>query len=158
MQLLAPTNGQKKLTSLVELGKAERSWGEGRSCRRNSSLNYSGPPRSLKHWTTKQTAYTCWYEAPNTYTVEDFWVSFYSEMMHLTFYRLEAPGSLENIQWGINVLKQNLLVGLHRKGSISWGWREEPVLQNHLKETSYPGGQKDLNYKENYHNDSIYYY
>ena len=36
---LYPTNGQKHLTPVVELGKAERSWGEGRPCRRTSSLN-----------------------------------------------------------------------------------------------------------------------
>jgi hypothetical protein len=35
---LHPTNGQKQLTPVVELGKAERSW-EGQSCRRISSLN-----------------------------------------------------------------------------------------------------------------------
>jgi hypothetical protein len=33
------TNGQKFLTPVVELGKAERSWGEGRSYKRTSSLN-----------------------------------------------------------------------------------------------------------------------
>jgi hypothetical protein len=36
---LHPTNGQKQLSPVVELGKAENSWGEGRSCRRTSSLN-----------------------------------------------------------------------------------------------------------------------
>jgi hypothetical protein len=36
---LHPTNGQKQLTPIVELGKAERSWGEEQSCRRTSSLN-----------------------------------------------------------------------------------------------------------------------
>jgi hypothetical protein len=36
---LHPTNGQKQLTPVVELGKAEKSWGEGWSCRRTSSLN-----------------------------------------------------------------------------------------------------------------------
>jgi hypothetical protein len=48
---LHPNNGQKQLTPVVELGKAERSWEEGRSCRRTSSLNLnswdvsnSGPP------------------------------------------------------------------------------------------------------------------
>jgi hypothetical protein len=35
---LYPTNGQKQLTPVVELGKAERSWG-GWSCRRTSNLN-----------------------------------------------------------------------------------------------------------------------
>jgi hypothetical protein len=90
---LYPTNGQKQLT-LVELGKAERSW-EGQPCRRTNSLNYSGPPRSFKHWATKKAAYTSWYEAPNTYTVEDCWVCVHSEMMHLTLKRLEAPRSLE---------------------------------------------------------------
>jgi hypothetical protein len=33
-----------------------------------------GPLRSHKHWTTKQTTYTSWYEIPNTHTVEDFQV------------------------------------------------------------------------------------
>jgi hypothetical protein len=33
------TTGQKQLTPVVELGKAERSWGEGWYCRRTSSLN-----------------------------------------------------------------------------------------------------------------------
>jgi hypothetical protein len=36
---LHPTNGQKQLNHLVELGKAERRWGEGQSCRKTSSLN-----------------------------------------------------------------------------------------------------------------------
>jgi hypothetical protein len=36
---LHPTNGQKQLMPIVVLGKAERSWGEERSCRRTSSLN-----------------------------------------------------------------------------------------------------------------------
>ena len=56
-------------------------------------------PRSLKLCTTKQTAYTSWYEAPNTHTVEDYWVCVYSAMMYLTLKRLEAPGSLE-VWWG----------------------------------------------------------
>jgi len=34
-----------------------------------------------------------------THTVEDFWVCVHSEMMYLTFKRLEAPGSLE-VRWG----------------------------------------------------------
>jgi hypothetical protein len=57
-------------------------------------------------WTSKisqtldhQSAYTSCYETPNTHTVEDFWVCVYSEMMHLTLKRLEAPGSLE-VRWG----------------------------------------------------------
>jgi hypothetical protein len=37
--ILHPTNGQKQLTPVVELGKAERNWGERRSYRRTSSLN-----------------------------------------------------------------------------------------------------------------------
>jgi hypothetical protein len=36
---LHPTNGPKQLTSVVELGKAERSWREGQSCRRTNTLN-----------------------------------------------------------------------------------------------------------------------
>jgi hypothetical protein len=96
---LHPTSGQKQLTPVVELGKTERNWGQGRSYRRTSSLNYSGPLRFLKHWTTKEVAYTSCYEAPNTHIVEDFWVCVYSEMMHLTLKRLEAPGSLE-VRWG----------------------------------------------------------
>jgi hypothetical protein len=92
-------NGQKQLTPVVELGKAERSWGEGQSCRRTRSLNYSGPPTSLKHGTTKQTAYTSWYEAPNAHRVEGFQVCVHSEMKHPILKRLEAPGSLE-VRWG----------------------------------------------------------
>jgi hypothetical protein len=42
------------------------------------------PLRSFKHWTTKQTSYKSLYKAPNTHTVEDFWVCVHSEMMHLT--------------------------------------------------------------------------
>jgi hypothetical protein len=37
---------------------------------------------------------------PNTYTVEDFRVCVFSEMMHLILKRLEAPGSLEVRQGG----------------------------------------------------------
>jgi hypothetical protein len=48
---LHPTNGQKLLNPVVELWKAERSWGDGRPCRRTKSLNQSGPLRTLKHWT-----------------------------------------------------------------------------------------------------------
>jgi hypothetical protein len=36
---LHPTNRQKQLTPVVELGNTERSWGEGWSCRRTNSLN-----------------------------------------------------------------------------------------------------------------------
>jgi hypothetical protein len=96
---LHTTNEQKQLTPVVELGKAERSWGEGWPCRRTNSHNSSIPWRSLKHWTTKQTAYTSWYEDPNTHTVDDFRVCVHSDMMHLTFKRLETPGSLE-VRWG----------------------------------------------------------
>jgi hypothetical protein len=42
---LHPTNGQKQLT-LVELGKGERSCGEGQLCRRTSSLNLDPPSLS----------------------------------------------------------------------------------------------------------------
>jgi hypothetical protein len=88
-------NGQKQLTPAVELGRLnERSW-EGWACRRTSNLNSSEPPRSVKHWTTKQAAYTSWYEAPNTHTIEDHPVCVHSEMIYLTLKRLEAPGSLE---------------------------------------------------------------
>jgi hypothetical protein len=55
--------------------------------------------RSLKHWTTNQAASTSRYEAPNTHTAEDCWVWVQSGMMHLTFKRQEAPGSLE-VRWG----------------------------------------------------------
>jgi hypothetical protein len=88
-------NGQKYLSLVVELGKTERSWGEGQSCTRTSRLNYSESLRSLKHWTTKETAYSSWYEAPNTHTVEDIQFDVHLEMMYLTPKRLEAPGSLE---------------------------------------------------------------
>jgi hypothetical protein len=90
---LHPTNQQKQLIPVVELGKAERSWGEG--CTVGGPKSLSGPLRSLKHWTIKQIAYTTWYEAPNTHKVEDFQVFVHSEMIHLTLKRLEAPGSLE---------------------------------------------------------------
>lgn len=43
---LHPNNGQKQLSPVVILGKAERSW-EGWSYRKTSSLNESRPPRSL---------------------------------------------------------------------------------------------------------------
>jgi hypothetical protein len=50
---LHSTTGQKKLIPVVELGKAERSWGEGQSWRRTSSLNLdpqdianNGPPKT----------------------------------------------------------------------------------------------------------------
>jgi hypothetical protein len=85
--------GQKQLI-VVELGKAERSWGEGRFCRKTSSLNQSGPPRSFKHWNTREHTQSS-YEAPNTYTVDNFQVCVHSEMMHLSLKRLEVPGSLE---------------------------------------------------------------
>jgi hypothetical protein len=95
MQIFAPSNGQKQLTPVVELGKTGRSCG-GQSCRRTSNLNWTPEiSQTLDH----QTAHTSWYEAPNTYTAEDFWVCVHSEMMHLTLKRLEDPGSLE-VRWG----------------------------------------------------------
>jgi hypothetical protein len=50
-------------------------------------------------WLTKRAAYTSWYEAPDTYTVEDCLVWPQWEKMHLTLERLEVPGSGE-IWWG----------------------------------------------------------
>jgi hypothetical protein len=49
-----PSNGQKQLTPVVELGKG---W---KKLRRRATLNedqqsQSGPPRSLTHWTDHQT-------------------------------------------------------------------------------------------------------
>jgi hypothetical protein len=52
---LHPTNGQKTLTPVVELEKAERSWREGGSYRRTSSLNYSWPPKIL--WILKKNTF-----------------------------------------------------------------------------------------------------
>jgi hypothetical protein len=54
---------------------------------------------SLKPRTTKQTAYTSGYEAPNTHIAKDFQVCVHSEMMHLTLKRLETPGS--QVVWGV---------------------------------------------------------
>jgi hypothetical protein len=86
---LHPTNGQKLLTPVVELGKSwKKSCGGGWPCRKNNSLNEHGPPRSLRHWITNQAAHTHWYEAPNTYTAEDCLVWVQSEKMHLTLKRL----------------------------------------------------------------------
>jgi hypothetical protein len=90
---LHPTNGEKELTPFVDVGKAERRWGEGWSCRRTNSLNLSGPPRSLKHWNTKQAVYASLYKTPNTHRVEDCNVYIHSEMMYLTLNRLEGPGN-----------------------------------------------------------------
>ena len=49
---LHPTNGKKQMTPVVELRKVKRSWGEGQSYRRTSSLNldshdfsYTGLPK-----------------------------------------------------------------------------------------------------------------
>jgi hypothetical protein len=82
----------------VDLGTVERSWGEGWYCRRTSGLGLSVPPRFFKHWNTKQTAYTSWYETPNTHTVEDFQVCVDSKMKHPTLKSLEAPRHLE-VRW-----------------------------------------------------------
>jgi hypothetical protein len=51
-------------------------------------------PEIFQIWTTKQTAYTSWYEASNTNTVENFQVCVHSEMMELILKILEAQGSL----------------------------------------------------------------
>ena len=59
----------------------------------------SSPPPSLKCWTTNQAAYTRWYEAPNTYTVEECWVWLQSEKMYLTFKRIRASGN-GKVWWG----------------------------------------------------------
>ena len=80
---------------LEEWEKNEKSWGEGQPYRRTSSLNLSGPMRSLKHWTTKQATFTSWCEAPNTHTIEDCQVYVHSGMMHLILTVLYAPGNLE---------------------------------------------------------------
>jgi hypothetical protein len=77
--------------------------------------------RFLKHWTTKQTAYTSWYEATNTHTVEDSWVSVYSEMIHLTLKRLKALGNLE-VRWGKG---WKHLHGDRRVGRRCWMWSRE---------------------------------
>ena len=95
---LHPTNWQKQLTSVVELGKAEWSWGEGWPYRRTSTLNYSVP------WDLSNTgppAYTSWYGASNSHRAEDGWVCVNSEMMHLTLKRLEAPVSSEVRRGGV---------------------------------------------------------
>jgi hypothetical protein len=91
---LHPNNGQKLLTPAVELGKG---W---KKLRRRVTLQEDqqsqstwtlGISQSLYH---HQTAYTSWYEAPNTYTAEDCWVWTQWERM-----RLESPGRLE-VWWG----------------------------------------------------------
>jgi hypothetical protein len=92
---LHPTNGQKLMTSVVELGKIWKTWGAWLPCRRTNSPNQPGPLRSLRHWTTNQAAYTSWYGALNTYTAEDCWIWVQSQKMYLSLKRLEAPGSLE---------------------------------------------------------------
>jgi hypothetical protein len=114
---------QKQLIPVVELGKAERSWGEGQSYRRTSSLNESRPPRSFKHLTTNQTAHTSWHEVPNTHTVENCRVYVHSEKMHLTLKRLEAPGSLE-VRWGGGCGGIHVETGVWGGGIRCWTDRE----------------------------------
>jgi hypothetical protein len=92
---LHPTNAQKRLLPVVELGKSWKKLRRRGPCRKTSSLNNSWPLRSLKHCITKPAAYTSWYEASNTQTVENQQVCVHSKMMHLTLKRLEAPGCLE---------------------------------------------------------------
>ena len=92
---LHPTNGQKQLTPVVELRKAERSWGEGWSYRRISinldpwNLSNTGPPN--RHHTLNEIR-------PPTHIVEDIQICVQSEN-HLTYKRLEVIGSLE-VRWG----------------------------------------------------------
>jgi hypothetical protein len=68
---LHPTNGQKLLTPVVELGKSWKNLMESQPCKGTSSINYPGFLRSLNHWPTNEAAYTRCYETPptpNTYT------------------------------------------------------------------------------------------
>jgi hypothetical protein len=75
-----------------------------------------------------QIAYTSWYVAPNTHTIEDFWVCIHSEMMRLTLKRLEAPGSLE-VRWGGGGVARCRQGGVGRRCEMwsrqgGWGTRE----------------------------------
>ena len=82
-----PINGQKQLTPVVESGKAKRSWREWWSCRKTSSLNQCGHPRSLKHWPTNQAAYHQLIWVPqHTYS---------RELLGLCSFRDDAPNPQE---------------------------------------------------------------
>jgi hypothetical protein len=76
---LHPANGQKQLTPVFELKKAENNLRR-RAILQKDQQSQSGPLRSLKPCTTKQAAYTSCYEVPNTHTVKDFQVCVHSEM------------------------------------------------------------------------------
>jgi hypothetical protein len=54
---LHPTNGQKQLTPVVELGNAERIEEKGSTVGGPAVLINLDPPRFFKHWITKQTSY-----------------------------------------------------------------------------------------------------
>jgi hypothetical protein len=88
---LHPTVGQNLGTLLLNLGKAGRSWGEGRPNRKITNLNWPGTLRSHRYWATSKAAYTSWSKAPDTYIAEDGLVWPQWEKMHLI-------GSLE--AWG----------------------------------------------------------
>jgi len=71
-RFLHPTNGQKILTPVVELGKSLK-----KNLRKRATLykvQYSQltriPKNSQTHWTTNQAAYTSRYEDTNTYIGE----------------------------------------------------------------------------------------
>jgi hypothetical protein len=121
---LLPTNGQKQLTPIVELGKAERSWGEGWSCRGPAvsinldfpDLSNTGPPHSTIH------QLIC---GPQHNSVEDFLVYVISEMMFLTLKRLEAPGCLE-VRWGRGGVI-HVVTGLGGKRTRYGMWNGERV-------------------------------
>jgi hypothetical protein len=53
------------------------------------------PPWSLKHWATNQAAYASWFEVPNTYTADEWWVWFQSE-------KTEGPRKFRGlVGWGV---------------------------------------------------------
>jgi hypothetical protein len=121
---LLPTNEQKQLTPIVELGKAERSWGEGWSCRGPAvsinldvpDLSNTGPPNSTIHQ-------LIW--GPQHNTVEDILVYVHSEMMPLTLKRLEAPRCLE-VRWGQGGVI-HMATGWGGKGRRCGIWNGESV-------------------------------
>jgi hypothetical protein len=74
MHIFAPNQWTEAADSCGWIrGKLEEAEGEGNPAGGPAvSVNLDpSAPRSLKHWTTKQVAYTSWYEAPNSYTAED---------------------------------------------------------------------------------------
>jgi hypothetical protein len=96
---LHPSNGQKLLTPVIELGKKLEEAKEESNPVEGPAISIKLDPRDLSDTMPPIRQHTPTDIKPSTYTAEDCQVWVQSEKMHLTFKRLETSGSLE-AWWG----------------------------------------------------------